>query len=603
MYFSAALFDVSLALFADTAGFWQPGIAGEARTRIAITWTGAGLGELEMQTERRPEHASDQPEPAHPESALLRQGATDRAAIGSWAATVRSGRRCPCSSVPPAGSTAHWRGGLIPKNFPLPGGWSVSDPFARLSRPTAPFTGLPPRIPSLTGATRTPRRFRHGDKGEPLSHAHPAAARPGGAGRALAHRLRSARRPAEPVLSAVAADDAGRRGSLDESLEQFSAQFTGPGRSEPVAAARFCVEFRHPSWVKPRDPADPARHDAALCWSDRRAGRSGRSGGPLTGAICVCTRAPHSPGPTTGRQALRTWITRISGLFPPEAEVFAYFNNDQHAAAPADADALMDLAEQVRLANPAPGVGWLTAHLTARALQLGWLTARGRQRRRPPGAAAGVTSATSGVIRPATGGSATATGQHLPARRASGRRRRHPGEASGHPPAPPRRSVWRLPARPARSIWQAPARPGLTSARPHARPGRIATSAGTSSDRATTASITMPAAIATATSLNCWSGISASRAKLVASASPATVIAREASDPATAIASRSGLRSRFLPDPADDEHVVVSAERDQQHGDRERHVVHEAVIAEAVLEDPDRDAERCSSERTLAASK
>ncbi len=55
-----------------------------------------------------------------------------------------------------------------------------------------------------------------------------------------------------------------------------------------------------------------------------------------------------------------------------------------------------------------------------------------------------------------------------------------------------------------------------------------------------TVSITMPAAIATATSRNCCSGMIASSAKLAASVMPATVMARDACEPATAIASRSG---------------------------------------------------------------
>jgi uncharacterized protein YecE (DUF72 family) len=36
----------------------------------------------------------------------------------------------------------------------------------------------------------------------------------------------------------------------------------------------------------------------------------------------------------------------VADTFPAEADVFAYFNNDQHAAAPADAATLISLAEQ-----------------------------------------------------------------------------------------------------------------------------------------------------------------------------------------------------------------------------------------------------------------
>ena len=93
------------------------------------------------------------------------------------------------------------------------------------------------------------------------------------------------------------------------------------------------MEFRHDSWLTPEVSSILAAHEAALCWSDRR----GRPLGPLwrtaDWGYVRCHEGRAQPWPRYGRQALRTWISRVTDSFPPEADVFAYFNNDQHAAA------------------------------------------------------------------------------------------------------------------------------------------------------------------------------------------------------------------------------------------------------------------------------
>jgi|HubBroStandDraft_5_1064220.scaffolds.fasta_scaffold100195_1 hypothetical protein len=69
-----------------------------------------------------------------------------------------------------------------------------------------------------------------------------------------------------------------------------------------------------------------------------------------------------------------------------------------------------------------------------------------------------------------------------------------------------------------------------------------AMSAGTSSDRTTIASSITPVAIISASCRNCSSGITASSAKLAASAIPAVVMAADAFGAATATASATGSR-------------------------------------------------------------
>ena len=181
------------------------------------------------------------------------------------------------------------------------------------------------------------------------------------ASRYLTH-VRRLREPAEPVVrllgAAAGLDDRlgpvlvqlpptmqADPGALEECLRQFTTQAAALQASR-ASALRVCVEFRHPSWETQQVRQILAHHNAALCWSDRR----GRSLGPLWrtadwGYLRLHEGAAQ-PWPRYGRQALRTWLARISDSFPPEADVFAYFNNDQHAAAPADAEALVSLADR-----------------------------------------------------------------------------------------------------------------------------------------------------------------------------------------------------------------------------------------------------------------
>lgn len=184
------------------------------------------------------------------------------------------------------------------------------------------------------------------------------------ASRYLTH-IRRLRDPAEPIarLLGAAAGLGDRLGpvlvqlpptmqadpaALEECLRQFAAQSAALGVGGS-GGLRICVEFRHPSWETHEVQRILAHHNSALCWSDRR----GRPLGPLWrtadwGYLRLHEGAAQ-PWPHYGRQALRTWLTRISDSFPPEADVFAYFNNDQHAAAPADAKMLAKLATRTNM--------------------------------------------------------------------------------------------------------------------------------------------------------------------------------------------------------------------------------------------------------------
>jgi uncharacterized protein YecE (DUF72 family) len=183
------------------------------------------------------------------------------------------------------------------------------------------------------------------------------------ASRYLTH-IRRLRDPAEPVGRLLAASAGlGDRlgpvllqlpptmqadpGALDLCLREFAAQAAAtPGLRG--RALRVCVEFRHESWYTANVRQLLTRHNAALCWADRR----GRPLGPLWPTADWGYLRLHegaaSPWPRYGRQALKTWLSRIEDTWSPAADVFAYFNNDQHAAAPADALALTALATRAQ---------------------------------------------------------------------------------------------------------------------------------------------------------------------------------------------------------------------------------------------------------------
>jgi uncharacterized protein YecE (DUF72 family) len=191
------------------------------------------------------------------------------------------------------------------------------------------------------------------------------------ASRYLTH-IRRLREPAEPVRRLLtAAGGLGDRlgpvllqlpptmradpAALDDCLAQFAA---AQGSLRPAGGRlRVCVEFRHESWWTAEIRTLLQRHNAALCWTDRR----GRPGGPLWqtadwGYLRLHEGAAQ-PWPRYGRQSLHSWVTRISDNFPDKADVFAYFNNDQHGAAGKDAAALIAIASRAgrTVSRPDPG--------------------------------------------------------------------------------------------------------------------------------------------------------------------------------------------------------------------------------------------------------
>jgi uncharacterized protein YecE (DUF72 family) len=146
-----------------------------------------------------------------------------------------------------------------------------------------------------------------------------------------------------PVLLQLPPTMAADPAALDACLGEFA---RSAATRLPGGRVRVAVEFRHQSWWTDRTEAVLARHNAALCWADRR----GRPLAPLWRTADWGYLRFHEgaarPWPRYGPQAIRSWLRRAGDAWPAGAEVFAYFNNDQHGAAVRDAAALAAAARR-----------------------------------------------------------------------------------------------------------------------------------------------------------------------------------------------------------------------------------------------------------------
>jgi uncharacterized protein YecE (DUF72 family) len=260
-----------------------------------------------------------------------------------------------------------WRGVLYPPGVPQRS-WLEhhADQYATVEN-NGSFYRLPGRETFADWRSRTPPGFvmavkasrylthvrRLHDPAEPVGRLLRAAA-------GLGDRL-------GPVLLQLPPNLPADPGDLDRCLREFAA-FPWPQESgsdpdqESVthSRVRIAVEFRHESWWTEEIRELLTRYNAALCWADRR----GRPISPLWrtadwGYLRLHEGAAQ-PWPRYGERALGSWAARIAETWPDHADVFAYFNNDQHGAAIHDAAALAALVrrsgrEVTRTADPLPG--------------------------------------------------------------------------------------------------------------------------------------------------------------------------------------------------------------------------------------------------------
>jgi uncharacterized protein YecE (DUF72 family) len=99
---------------------------------------------------------------------------------------------------------------------------------------------------------------------------------------------------------------------------------------------RVAVEFRHPSWYVPETRRVLEKFDAALCLTDSRGPQTPWWRTAKWGYVRFHEGRSQPPS-GYGRAALQTWADRLAELWPSDADLFVYFNNDRHGCAPRDA--------------------------------------------------------------------------------------------------------------------------------------------------------------------------------------------------------------------------------------------------------------------------
>ncbi|GGS34011.1 DUF72 domain-containing protein [Streptomyces griseoviridis] len=173
------------------------------------------------------------------------------------------------------------------------------------------------------------------------------------ASRFLTH-VRRLREPEEPVARLM-----GRATGLGDRLGPVLLQLPPTLRGDPglldgclgcfPPGTRVAVEPRHASWWTPEVREVLRARGAALCWADVLS----RPVTPLWRTADWGYVRFHQgralPWPRYGRTALAAWVRRIAGTWPREADVYAYFNNDPHAAAVRDAAAFARAARTAGL--------------------------------------------------------------------------------------------------------------------------------------------------------------------------------------------------------------------------------------------------------------
>jgi uncharacterized protein YecE (DUF72 family) len=145
-----------------------------------------------------------------------------------------------------------------------------------------------------------------------------------------------------PVLLQLPPTMAADQAALDGCLDAF-ANFR-PAASTPRVRMQVAVEFRHESWWTEETRSILTRHDAALCWADRQEQPVAPLWRTASWGYLRMHEGAGRSWPRYTSRALRGWIDAIADNWPPGEDVFVFFNNDQHGAAPRDAGAFATLA-------------------------------------------------------------------------------------------------------------------------------------------------------------------------------------------------------------------------------------------------------------------
>jgi uncharacterized protein YecE (DUF72 family) len=128
-----------------------------------------------------------------------------------------------------------------------------------------------------------------------------------------------------PVLLQLPPDLRAAPEALQECLRQFP------------ATARVAVEPRHESWWTDEVRNVLTAANAALCWADRRGSAVTPLWRTADWGYLRLHEGDGTPWPSYREDTLTGWAERIAAAWADDGDVYAYFNNDQNAAAPRDA--------------------------------------------------------------------------------------------------------------------------------------------------------------------------------------------------------------------------------------------------------------------------
>ncbi len=172
--------------------------------------------------------------------------------------------------------------------------------------------------------------------------------------RYLTH-IKRLQEPAEPVQRFLDRS-AGLDGRLGPVLLQLPPNLRAAPDALDETLARFpktiqvAVEPRHDSWWTDETRSVLERHNAALCWADRK----NRILNPLWrtadfGYLRLHDGTSRRPM-SYGTRAIDSWLRRLSEFYDDSCDVYVYFNNDPGCAAIDNAFTMIRRAQRLGLA-------------------------------------------------------------------------------------------------------------------------------------------------------------------------------------------------------------------------------------------------------------
>ncbi|ANY21479.1 DUF72 domain-containing protein [Gordonia terrae] len=172
--------------------------------------------------------------------------------------------------------------------------------------------------------------------------------------RYLTH-IKRLQEPAEPVQRFLDRS-AGLDGRLGPVLLQLPPNLRAAPDALDETLARFpktiqvAVEPRHDSWWTDETRSVLERHNAALCWADRK----NRILNPLWrtadfGYLRLHDGTSRRPM-SYGTRAIDSWLRRLSEFYDDSCDVYIYFNNDPGCAAIDNAFTMIRRAQRLGLA-------------------------------------------------------------------------------------------------------------------------------------------------------------------------------------------------------------------------------------------------------------